>query len=496
MLRIATALVLVISLAACGGDAERDPAGASSGVGGAGAGSSGPTGSPGVGAGPTGSASGSGASGGSGSGDILDALAALPGVEVVEEESAYLGYRAFAMTIEQPADHADPGGLAFQQRVSLLHIDESAPFVLATTGYGFGGQYLDEPAQLLGANQLFVEHRFFATSIPEPADWSLLTIEQSAADFHHIVELLQPLYPAAWLGSGVSKGGMTSVYHRRFYPDDLVGTVAYVAPHSMGTSDPRYLDFVADVGDAGCREALAAWQVELLERREAMIERMVAQAPNVTYDLLGLDVAFETAVVEGAFTFWQYQTPDLCDIVPSPGASDDEVWEFLEIAAPTSFWSDSYTVFYEPYYWQAAVQLGYPAFGEAHLAGLLENPGNDVPATYVLPGPGKTPVFDPGSMPDVSAWMASEGERLMFIYGENDPYTAAAFDPAGAVDAHRFFEAGGNHAASILGLADADRQAALDALEAWTGVTPQALTPRASGKPDAARVAWLRGVQR
>jgi hypothetical protein len=366
--------------------------------------------------------------------------------------------------------------------------------VLATTGYGFGGQYLDEPAQLLGANQVFVEHRFFTTSIPDPADWSLLTIEQSASDFHHIVELLQPLYPAAWLGSGVSKGGMTSVYHRRFFPDDLVGTVAYVAPHSMGTSDPRYLDFVAEVGDAACRAALAAWQVELLERREAMIERMAAQAPNVTYDLLGLDVALETAVVEAPFMFWQYQTPDLCAAVPGSGASDSEVWDFLELTASTTLWSDGYVLFYEPYFWQAAVQLGYPAFGEAHLAGLLEHPGNDVPASYVLPGPGKTPVFDAGSMPDVSAWMAAEGERLMFIYGQNDPYSAAAFDPAGAVDAHRFFEPGGNHGASILGLEDGDREEALDVLQAWTGVTPQALKPRAPGRPDPARVAWMRGM--
>ncbi|MEJ7735505.1 MAG: hypothetical protein WKG00_40750 [Polyangiaceae bacterium] len=109
------------------------------------------------------------------------------------------------------------------------------------------------------------------------------------------------------------------------------------------------------------------------------------------------------------------------------------------------------------------------------------------------PRPGQAPAFGAGSMPDVSAWTGSDGERLMFIYGENDPYSAAAFDPTGAADAHRFFEPGGNHAASILGLLDADRQEALGILSAWTGVAPQALQPRASGKPDPARVAWLRG---
>ena len=243
---------------------------------------------------------------------------------------------------------------------------------------------------------------------------------------------------------------MTSVYHRRFYPDDLVGTVAYVAPHSMGTSDPRYLDFVAEVGDAGCRAALAAWQVELLERREAMIERMVAQAPNVTYDLLGARRGLRDGGAQGGPSPSGSTSRRTCARrCPSPGASDNEVWDFLELAASTGLWSDGYTLFYEPYYWQAAVQLGYPALTETHLAGLLEYPGNDVPASYVLPGPARRQSSIPGSMPDVSAWMASEGERLMFIYGENDPYSAAAFDPAGAVDAHRFYEPGGNHAASF-----------------------------------------------
>ena len=41
---------------------------------------------------------------------------------------------------------------------------------------------------------------------------------------------------------------MTSVYHRRFYPDDVDATVAYVAPISFGAPDDRYIDFLANVG--------------------------------------------------------------------------------------------------------------------------------------------------------------------------------------------------------------------------------------------------------
>ena len=33
---------------------------------------------------------------------------------------------------------------------------------------------------------------------------------------------------------------MTAIYHRRFYPDDVDGTVPYVAPISFGAPDLRY----------------------------------------------------------------------------------------------------------------------------------------------------------------------------------------------------------------------------------------------------------------
>lgn len=81
------------------------------------------------------------------------------------------------------------------------------------------------------SNQLAVEHRFLSPSRPAPADWATLTITQASADLH-----------------------------------------------SLGASDPRYLDFVAQLGSPKCNEALASAQRELLLRRPAMIERMQEMA--------------------------------------------------------------------------------------------------------------------------------------------------------------------------------------------------------------------------
>ncbi|AKT41256.1 S28 family serine protease [Chondromyces crocatus] len=473
------ALLSLCALVACGDDADPAP-------GGPGGGGEGPGGGTGA-AGGTAGAGGVGGSGPEEEADILDQLRGIEGMSVEEQSSTIDGYRYFVMTFEQPADHADPAGVRFQQRLVLHHRDASAPFVLGTSGYGISTtqQRATELSALLGANQVRVEHRFFGPSRPEPADWSWLTIEQSSADLHRIVEVLRPLYEGPWISTGESKGGMTAVYHRRFYPDDVQATVAYVAPQSYGISDPRYPAFLAERGDPACRQALLDFQREILLRRPAMLALASEQATaqGLTYGVVGMEQALESAALEFIFTFWQTYGNAACAFIPTAAASDTDVWDFLGIVAGPSFWSDNVMSFYEPYYWQAAVQLGYPAHAEANVADLLVYPGFDVAASYVAPG--KTPVFDPDAMLDIADWLATEGERMLFIYGEDDAYTAAAFDLGGAQDSYLLVEPGGTHGATLSTLTPSDRQVAFAALEAWTGVAPSPpsqslMAPRAS----------------
>ncbi len=420
--------------------------------------------------------------------DILVLLEAVEGLTVEEGVSKIAGYRFFHLFFEQPADHDDPDGLKFQQQMTLLHRDRGAPLVLATDGYYIfpNGQGIAEPTALLDANQLRVEHRFFSVSRPEPADWSTLTIAQAAADHHRIVEALRPIYDAAWISTGASKGGMTAMFHRRFFPDDVDGTVAYVAPLSHSINDPRYIDFVQKVGEPGCRQDLIDAQRELLLRRPAMQMRAQQQADvdGFTYDILGEELALEVVVLELFFVFWQYAGLADCDEIPGAMASDDELWTFLDEFNPIRQQSDDSLLAFEPYYFQAAVELGAPAIHEEPLADLLLFPGADVPATFVVPGPGKDVMFDPAAMADIAGWVATEGDRLLLVYGEDDPWTAAEFELGAATDSLKLFVPGGNHGSKIANLVEPDRALAYQRLEAWTGVVPsaRALPPEPSLK--------------
>jgi len=411
--------------------------------------------------------------------DVAERLAEIEGMEVQELATAHAGYRYFRLRYEQPADHDDPGAGSFDQLIYLLHRSEAAPLVLETLGYH--NTWEDRRAELtlmLEANQLVVEHRFFSGSTPSPADWELLDIRQAAADHHRVVEALQPIYHGAWVSTGHSKGGMTALFHRRFYPDDVDATVPYVAPISFGIEDERYVDFLESVGEQECRDDLQAFQREALGRRSAMLARLrsLAAAYGMTFVRVGgEDAAFESALVELPFTFWQYYGETYCSQIPNALASDQRVFDF--IADFSSFWypTDFLMDYFASYFYQAHTEFGYPVLPSDHLADLLQTNWLNLEAG--LPPEGATIEFDPQVMPDVVQWVDSEGSRLMFIYGENDPWTARAVELGSAVDSYVYTAEAGTHGTLIADLGQADHAAALANLERWTGVIPAKALP-------------------
>jgi hypothetical protein len=149
----------------------------------------------------------------------------------------------------------------------------------------------------------------------------------------------------------------------------------------------------------------------------------------------------------------------------------DEVYSGL-----VDYFGDGGLSYFAPYYYQSATQLGGPAYQQAHLLDLL--PGgvetDDLPELY--PPPGVTKDYDAGAMPDVEAWVKTSGERLLFVYGERDPWSSRPFEPDGARDSYRYFVPAGNHGANVTGLPAAERAEATDTLRRWAGLPPLALS--------------------
>jgi hypothetical protein len=180
-----------------------------------------------------------------------------------------------------------------------------------------------------------------------------------------------------------------------------------------------------------------------------------------------MDPTFESTVVSLPFAFWQYNGAYLCGDVPTSAASDEVLWSFLEQVSPVSGGADDSLLWFEPYYWQAYSELGTPGIDTSYLADLLLYD----PATIDdLPSIALDPTFEPAAMQDISDWVTSAGQQLLFVYGDSDPWTAGAFELGGAADSYRLTVANGNHYAQIAQLSPGDSQLALDALSAWAGV--------------------------
>ncbi|MCX4545691.1 S28 family serine protease [Streptomyces sp. NBC_01565] len=407
-------------------------------------------------------------------GDIRARIEAVPGLRLLGERPGAAGQTVLDLSFRQPADHRHPDRGSFEQRLTLVHKSVDRPMVLYSGGYDLGSspQRLAEPSVLLDANQITTEQRFFGTSRPATPDWSTLTIWQAASDHHRLIGALKKLYRGPWISTGGSKGGMTAVYHRRFYPQDVAGTVAYAAPNNTDDRDDSAYDARLErVGTAECRSAVKSAQRQALLRREAMTERYGrwAQEHQATFRTLGsTDRAFELAVLRLPMMFWMHQPAGGCAAVPAAEASDDVLYAWVDEVTQLPVYTDQTLGQYTPYFYQLGTQLGYAQFSAPHLDGLLRHPGVQEVRSYV---PRDIPLrFERGAMADIDRWVRHHGRSLMFVNGENDVAVAEPFRlGAGTRDSSYFEVPDGNHHISITALRPADAERATAALRRWAG---------------------------
>ncbi|WP_442860964.1 S28 family serine protease [Amycolatopsis sp. CA-230715] len=418
--------------------------------------------------------------------DIKDALARIPGLKVVSEGPAPTGYRFFKLTFTQQADYTNPKAGTFEQRLTLLHRDVDAPTVMFTSGYNVSeSPNRSEPTQIVNGNQVSMEYRYFKPSRPAKENWAKqLTIWQAAVDEHRIVQAFKSIYHANWLATGGSKGGMTATYFRRFFPNDVNGTIPYVAPNDVIDSIDSYDKFLSKVGnDPGCRDALKAVQRDTLVRRDELgaLAAQESKEKGYTYKIVGsIDKSLELSTIDSYFAFWQYQKQADCATVPKPGAPAKDLYDWYTKVGTLTGYSDQALEGFIPYYYQAAVQLGAPEAYDSYLRDLLRYPGEDVPKTFV-PKEIKLPRFDYLAMPDIDFWVRTQAKQMLYIYGGNDPWSAERFSPAKFPwsDNHAYTVPGGNHGSKIAQLPADQAAAATATVRKWAGLPEQAPDARA-----------------
>ncbi|MDQ0930628.1 S28 family serine protease [Streptomyces turgidiscabies] len=414
------------------------------------------------------------------SADIKDQLLAIPGMSLIQEKP-YTGYRYFVLNYTQPIDHRHPSKGTFQQRITVLHKDVSRPTVFFTSGYFVSTTpSRSEPTRIVDGNQVSLEYRFFTPSRPAPADWSKLDIRQAAGDQHRVFTALKKIYANKWLSTGGSKGGMTATYYERFYPRDMDGVVAYVAPNDVvNNEDSAYDRFFTKVGTKECRDRLNAVQREALVRREPLEKKYaeVAAAEGYTFTTIGsLDRAYEAVVLDYVWGFWQYSLLADCESIPADAknATDGDIWTSIDTIVGFDAYADQGLEPFTPYYYQAGTQLGAPDIKFPHIEKKYIRYGYQPPRNFVPRDISMK--FQPWAMRDVDSWVQHHARHMMFVYGQNDPWGAEPFRVGkGAKDSYVFTAPGMNHGANVAGLVPEQKSLATARILEWAGVASTAV---------------------
>jgi hypothetical protein len=410
---------------------------------------------------------------------IEDLLFDLPGVRFEALENVPEGCEgAWELAIRQPIDHNNPEQGHFYQRVFLTHRSDDAPIVMVTEGYNRGRNYMSEIADLLDANQIIVEHRYFGESTPDSVDYKYLNIRQAAADLHNIRQVLGAIYPADWVASGISKGGQTTIYYRYLYPDDVEVSVPYVAPINLALEDTRIYDFLDTVGTDACRAGIAAVQRRILTDYDESALRLKwhAKGAGVSFgEYLTFEEAFEYAVLEYPFSFWQWGA-DCSEIPADPATAPlDTVMEHFLTVSGLDFFADESMEAYASHYVQCAVEFGYYSYQTEHLSGLLRALPEQLHPSAIFTPRDRTdiPAYDGGALAaEVMAWLETDGNRFIHIHGASDTWNATAYRPSAKqlrkLDARTYFLPGQDHAgARFKNLTEEERSEALELIRKW-----------------------------
>ena len=402
--------------------------------------------------------------------DLQQKLGKISAITETKPLESPLFSEKYVTYFTQPLDHRHPEKGSFRQRVIVAHVGFDRPTVIVTEGYGaayaLNPKYREELSKLLDANMIFVEYRYFLESTPEPKDWQYLTAENSADDLHAVRNAFKSIYPGKWLATGISKGGQTTLLYRTFYPDDVDISVPYVAPLCYAAEDGRHEPFLQKVSTPENRKKIEDFQLEVLKRKETLLPRLEKYCTEKGLKFrASVEEIYDYSVLEYSFAFWQWGTP--VSSIPAVTASDDNIFNhLLKISNPNYFIENSPNA---SFFVQAARELGYYGYDTRPFKKYLSiQSSKDYLRRLMLPEELKDMPFDKTLSKKITKFLKENDPKMIFIYGENDPWTAAGVTwLKGKKNIHVFIEPGGSHLARISTLPEAEKKEVIELINNW-----------------------------
>ncbi len=397
--------------------------------------------------------------------NLLTQLNELPNVSVekIVGDTTFTEY--YEMWFTQPIDHENPELGSFKQRVLLGHYNLSKPMVVEIQGYNIWTPKAGELSKLIDANQLTIEHRYFKQSRPDSLQWDKLTIKQAAADQHAVIQALKKIYKNKWISTGISKGGQTTIYHRFFYPNDVDVSVPYVAPMNLSREDKRIHQHLATVGSKDARKKVKDFQFACFENKDKLLKLLEELATKKKWEFsMGIEGALDLNILEYSFAFWQWGNTSLNEI-PNADANAEDLFKHLTKTSPFSFFEAKDIITQQPFFYQALTEIGMYSYEVSPFQKYI-NYNKDLTFDFTLPE-GTEGTFNPASMIAVDQWLQTDAEKMLFIYGEYDTWSATQVELKDNNKCQKFINPAGAHGTRIKSFPPELQKEIVKTLESW-----------------------------
>ena len=399
-------------------------------------------------------------------------LTALSNVVEVKEVTDEAGFESrYIVKFKQPLCHKDPSKGYFTQRVVVMNRGFDRPTLVITEGYGAGyaagPRYNNELSTYFNTNIVFVEHRYFQESTPEPCDWQYLRDEDAMADLHEVVTAMKNIYPNKWISTGISKGGETCMEYRSYYPEDVDISVPYVGPVCYGVIDGRHEPFLRQVGTAAERKTIEDFQIAVLKKKAEFMPRFKKYCDEKGYKFyVTLEDIYDYCVLEYSFSVWQWGKSIAS--IPAPTADDDVLFnELVKVVDPDYFATTGNLSFFA----QAYRELGYYGYDIKPFKKYMSiKSAKHYLRDVMLPPELRKIKFDKTVSQHITKYLKENDPQMICIYGEVDPWTAAGVTwlkdyPKENIKV--YVKPGGSHGTRISNMPAEQRNEILDTINKW-----------------------------
>lgn len=395
--------------------------------------------------------------------DVLSQISTIDSFKAIENDSFFKN--TYEVWFRMPIDHNNPQSPVFPLRAYYSHKDFNSPVLAILDGYTMYTSNSHELSHILGANQITIEHRFFSNSRPKDSiPWRYLTVAQAAADEHEIIQAFKPFYKSKWVSTGISKSGQTTIFHRSLYPKDVNVSIPYVAPLNFSNEDQRAYSFLKNVGTAACREKIYQYQKALFQHKKDLFPMFEQLAKNNHWNfIMGNDRAYDLSVLEYSFSFWQWGLD--CDSIPDPDASLKELFIHLVMLNPFTFFEENEIEKIRPFFYQAMTEIGMYGYEIEPFKEYLKDTTN-ITFDFTMPK-GYKAIFNPKTMKNVQHWIETQGNNMLYIYGENDAWSCTAVEPGDKTNAVKMVNPGGSHSTRIKDFPPVMKDSIYTVLEQW-----------------------------